>query len=315
MKEKVLVTGGAGYVGWHLSNVLLDAGYYVRVYDNLLYNQKVDETQLKNNSFEFVSGDIRDINSLKKALLSIDYVVHLAGLTGEPACKKNQNLCTSLNTIAVNNLDKIRSGKPLIFASSTSIYGETQKRHCTEETIPTPTLPYSISKYESEKILSNSKNVVIFRPATAFGVSYRHRLDLLINNFVFQAVKNKIITVYDPEVWRTFISVEDLANAYLLAIKNFKFFNNQIFNIGFDNLNLSKNTIIDKIKEQTKCEIIIENNKKDPDNRNFTVDYSKIKNHGLEETVTLDEGISKMIKSYKALESDPSYYCINFKEI
>ncbi|MDP1689556.1 MAG: NAD(P)-dependent oxidoreductase [bacterium] len=315
MKEKVLVTGGAGYIGSHLSNILLDAGYKVKVFDNLLYGQKLDANLSNNNSYEFINGDIRDVKLIEKSLQDVDYIVHLASLTGEPACLKNTELCNSINTQAVQILNEVRSGLPIIFASSTSIYGETGKRHCTEETIPTPALPYSISKYESEKLLSKSENVVIFRPATAFGISFRHRLDLLINDFVFNAVKYNLIKVYDPNVLRTFVSVQDLAKAYLLAIEKFKLFSGGIYNVGFDHLNLDKQTIVDEIKKQTNCEVIVEKNRKDNDNRNFTVDYSKIKKLGFSETIGLVRGIDDMVRCYREIISDPSHYCVNFNQI
>ncbi|MDP1689119.1 MAG: NAD(P)-dependent oxidoreductase [bacterium] len=310
--KKILVTGGAGYIGSHLVPLLLDHNYSVRVFDNLLFNQKIPHHLINNPNYEFLKADIRDETSFNQALKDVDLIIHLAALVGEPACRKYRDVCYETNRDAVKIINKLRDDRPLIIASSTSVYGETGGGLCSEETMPTPTLDYSISKYEAENIVRARNNFIILRPATAFGYSYRPRLDLLINEFVFKAIKEKKLEIYNPNLMRTFVHVKDLARVFLMMAENFYLFKNQIFNVGSENLNLTKAEIGQAIKEHVDYDLKMVQVVDDPDQRNFVVNYDKIKNAGFVMNTSLYLGIKEMVDKFKNLENDPSFYNINF---
>lgn len=311
--KKILVTGGAGFVGSILVPMLLERGYYVRVLDNLLFGQEREHHEAKYSNFEFINGDVRDGDAVKRTLEGIDLIVHLAALVGEPACRKDSELCYSINCDAVEQLNRLRGNTPIIFPSSTSIYGETSGGICNEDTIPKPALDYAKSKYEAEKIFLSGGNCIIFRPATAFGDSFRPRLDLLINEFVFRALKEKSIKVYNPDFVRTFVHVRDFASAIIFMIERFDLYKNQVFNLGFDDLNLTKRQIAEAIRSRVDFSLEFVENSTDPDLRNFVVDYSKFKKTGFLQNHLLSDGIEEMTKHFSMLEDSPSFHNVNFR--
>lgn len=241
-------------------------------------------------------------------------IIHLAAIVGEPACRKNPKSCYEINTGLVEKINNLRNNTPLIFVSTTSIYGEINiEKICFEDTEAKPTLGYARSKYEAEKIIREKDNYIILRPATAFGVSPRLRLDLLVNEFVFNAVNNKYLEVYNPNFSRTFIHVKDLAKVIVMMIERFSEFKNEIFNIGSSNMNATKKEIIDLIKSKIYFKSKIVSDERDPDKRNFIVNYDKIKKAGFEPRFSLSNGISEMIKKFKGLSPHPSFYNVNYK--
>lgn len=306
------MTGGAGYVGSLLVPALLERGYGVRVLDNVIFGQRLENHGAKHPKFEFIKGDIRDRDTVSRALEGIDLVVHLAALVGEPACRKNPKLCYSINRDASEQLNELRGDMPLIFPSSTSIYGETAGGTCNEETVPKPALDYAKSKYEAELSFLKKGNCIIFRPATAFGFSFRPRLDLLINDFVFRALKGKSLKVYNPDFVRTFVHVRDFAFAIVFMVERFEQYKDQVFNLGSDKMNLTKRQIADAICSRFDFLLEFIENYTDPDMRNFVVDYSKLKTTGFTPSYSLSFGIDEMIERFSRLESSPSFYNVNF---
>ena len=313
-KKRILLTGGADYIGSVLTPLLLKKGYFVRVVDALIFNQKPPLADSNSNNFEFIKGDLRDYKVLKSALKDIDIIVHLAALVGEPACHKDSDLCYEVNKGLVEKLNDLRQDIPLIFTSTSSVYGETGSKICFEDkTEPKPVLDYVKSKYEAEKIIRNKDNYIILRPATAFGFSLRMRLDTLINELAFRAVKYKYLEIYNPDFARTFVHVRDFARAILMMVEKFDEFKNQVFNIGSNDMNITKKGVANLIKSKIDFELKIVSGEIDPDKRNFIVNYDKIKKTDFKTRVPLENGIDEMINKFKDIKDNPSFYNINYK--
>lgn len=315
-KKKILVTGGAGYIGSVLTPLLLNKGYFVKIVDALIFSQKPPATDLNSNNLEFIKGDLRDYKVLKSALKDIDIIVHLAALVGEPACRKNPDLCYEINKVLVKKLNDLRQDTPLIFISTTSIYGKTDSKICFEDkTEPKPVLNYAKSKYEAEKVIQNKDNYIILRPAIAFGFSPRIRLDTLINELVFRAVKYKYLEIYNPNFTRTFVHVGDLAESIIMMVEKFDEFKNQIFNIGSNDMNMTKEEIANSIKSKIDFKLKTVSGETDFDKRNFIVNYDKIEKTGFKARVSLENGIDEMINKFKDLKDSPLFYNVNYKFI
>ena len=299
----ILVTGGAGYVGSTLVPMLLQEGHKVRVYDNLLFGGRGLLPCFTNRNFELVVGDTRDEQGLKKVLQDIDLVIHLAAIVGYPACKKDERLADEVNHKATVLLEKMRNRDvPIFFASTGSNYGALIGDLCTEETPLNPLTVYGKTKTAAEQHLLEKGNVVCYRFATAFGVSNRMRLDLLINDFVYQAVKNRNLIVYEKTFKRTFIHVSDMARAFIFAINNIDKMRDNVYNIGSDNMNWSKEQVARKIKEKIEYYLHFAEFGTDEDKRNYEVSYEKISALGYGTTVTVEEGIDELIQAVQVIE-------------
>ena len=231
--KKILVTGGAGYVGTELVKILINKGFEVVVIDNLSYNQKVFSDLLKNKRFRFIKGDIREEEDIKKALKDIDFIVHLAAIVGAPACDEKPALAVKVNVHGTQVINKFRRNIPILYASTGSIYGKVDGT-CNEESPVNPLSLYGKTKYQAEKIVEKTGNYIVYRPATAFGVSERMRTDLLINDFVNKALETNNLSLFEAHAKRTFIHVRDYARAIVFAIDNFEKMKNQVYNICND---------------------------------------------------------------------------------
>lgn len=305
-KKLVLVTGGAGYVGSVLVPKLLAQGFRVKVVDDLIYNQKNDLVGSGNPDIDFVKADLRDDYVIKEAVKGVDYIVHLAALVGENVCRDNPGLSYQLNLGLVEKINKVRKDTPTVFMSTTSIYGETDGRDCSETSEPGPYLPYALNKLGAEKIIIKTNNYIILRPATAFGYSPRTRLDLLPNEFTYKAIHNHFLEVYNPNVQRTFIHVSDLADVITKMISNFDSLKNEIYNVGHNSMNLSKQELAEKIKTKIDYRLKIIDNYNDPDKRNFTVNYDKLINAiGFKPKYDVSLGIDEMIAKFENLKDEP----------
>lgn len=309
-KLRILVTGGAGYIGSILIPKLLDRGAQVTVVDDLIFGQPRPTWYERVN---FIEDDLRDDKILDRAIKDCQAVVHLAAIVGEPACRKDPELASDINIYLTKKINKRRGNIPLIFFSSTSIYGEIGGAICDETSNPTPksTTPYSMHKLKAEKIITPTDNWLIFRPATAFGVSPRQRLDILINELTFQAVKEGKIELFNPEFNRTFIHVSDLSQAVIFGLENFDRLKNNIFNIGADNLNITKRQITDILKNKIKFDLTMTDGNSDPDKRDFIIKYDKIKNAGFTPAISLEQGIDEMISHFSNLPAGREYYNTN----
>lgn len=300
---KVLVTGGAGYVGTSLIHMLSQEGYKVRVIDNLLMGGIGLLPFFAHPNFEFIKGDIRRKEDIKKALNGIDCIIHLAAIVGFPACRKYPEMSREVNVDATKMLLEL-AGKeiPIFFASTGSNYGQLIEDVCTETTPLNPISNYGKQKTEAEKIIGERGNCVIYRYATAFGVSPRMRLDLFINDFTFKAVKEKTLIVYEKHFMRTFIHVRDMARSFIFALKNFNDIKNEVFNVGDSTQNFSKEQICFMIKKKVDYYLHFAEVGHDLDQRNYVVSYDKINKAGFYCKITVEEGIDELIRAYEAID-------------
>jgi len=302
---KILVTGGAGYVGSVLVPELIK-NHDVRVLDNLTYGYYGILPHLGNSNFEFIKGDIRNIEDIKRALKDVDFVIHLAAIVGYPSCKAKPDLAYDVNYIGTRNLVEFCS-VPIIFASSGSNYGKIDDT-CCEETSLNPITEYGITKAKGEEAIMSHTNFVIYRFSTGFGLSLRPRLDLLVNDFLIQAMKDKELVVFEKDYWRAFIHVKDMARSFLFAIENFDKMNGNIYNVGSEELCLRKEDVALKIKRYVDYHLKFAEFGEDPDQRNYKSSFQKIRSLGFEVKYDLDYGIQEMMKAFKFIERKEIYY-------
>ena len=296
---KLLITGGAGYIGTALTHLLLERGDAVCCYDTL--NSGIDPLIpfFRNPRFEVVQGDIRDNQTLEQSLKDVDAICHLAAIVGYPACKQNPKLALEVNVEGTQLLNLARSqDQMLVFANTGSSYGVIEDAICTEDTTLNPQTVYGQTKLEGEKILLDSGNAVSYRLATAFGLSPSLRLDLLINDFCYQAVQNRNLIVYEAHVKRSFIDVYDIARAIIHAFDNYDTMRGQVYNCGSDGMSASKLDVIELIKKQIDFYFHIAEIGKDEDRRDYPVSYDKIRSTGFQTTVTLEARNQAIVKRF-----------------
>lgn len=303
---KILVTGGAGYKGVILTAKLLDQGFNVTVLDNFMYGYEPIMHLATRKNLTILKNDVRNgIPDLK----NYDVVFHLAGISGFPACASNPHSAQLINVEASRLLiEALAPGQMLINASTTSLYGKSGKP-CSEETEVDPVSTYARTKLAAEEILHQKPNVVSLRFATVFGWSTRMRMDLMINDFVYKAVKEKVVVLFDSFAKRTFIHIEDAADCYIFAMNNFERMKGGIFNAGGNNLNFSKQEITDKIKQEVEFSVI-NSELKDKDLRHFIVNFDKIEKLGYRPLKTVEYGISELVRIYGFYEYFSHYRTI-----
>jgi nucleoside-diphosphate-sugar epimerase len=291
----VLVTGGAGYVGSTLVPMLLEKGYRVRVLDNLMYGGDALIPCFRHENFEMLIGDVTNPDDAKNAVKGVDAIVHLAAIVGFPACKKDPELAQRVNVEGTKLINQSRSKKQLmIFASTGSNYGDLETDICTEETPLHPLTQYGVTKTEAEKYLLNEGNVVAFRFATGFGLSPRLRLDLLVNDFVFRALKDKNLIIYEKHFKRSFIDVLDMGRAFIFAIENADKMINNVYNVGDESLCYNKEEVALEIQKKIDFYLHFAEIGEDLDKRNYFVSYKKIKQLGYHTTQSLQHGIDSL---------------------
>lgn len=298
---KVLITGGAGYIGSVLTRMLLDHVALVRVYDNLTWGVDPILANFTCPRFELIKGDICDGESLKRAMQGMDMIIHLAAIVGYPACKQNPEQAQRVNVTGTRILNLARNGQGVIFASTGSNYGAVEDGKCTEDTPLNPLTLYGRTKTEAEKILLDAGNVVAYRFATAFGLSPRLRLDLLPNDFTYQAVRNKSLVIYEASYRRTFIHVRDMARAIIHAMDHFDQMRDAVYNCGDDTLNASKMEIAEMIQQFVPYYIHAAEVGKDADQRNYEVEYARLRATGYRISISLQQGIGEMVRAFQHL--------------
>lgn len=304
---KILVTGGAGYVGTTLVPQLLEKNYEVTVFDNLMFGGDYILPFFRYPNFHFVEGDIRDENAVWNVCKYADVIIHLAAIVGYPACRKEPELAKSVNVDGTRNIIKATSKNQLIiYASTGSNYGAVEEI-CTEETPLNPLSLYGQTKTLAEKMLMDDRTTIGYRFATAFGVSPRMRLDLLINDFTYKAITQGYIVIYESHFMRTFIHVHDMARAFLFAIENQDKMKNQIYNVGSEKMNRSKKDICEMIKSYVNFYVHYADIGEDQDKRNYVVSYKKINNLGFDTTISIDDGIKELTKALKVIKFKVPY--------
>ena len=304
MKVKVLVTGGAGYIGNILVPELLKKGYDVTVYDNLMFQQTPFLDCCAHPDFHFINADVRNYDHLKKAMADKDIIIPLAALVGAPLCNKDTTSTVAINRDAIMMMNKFRSpNQRILYPTTNSGYGIGQEGiYCTEETPLKPISLYGTTKSEAEYDLLQSDNVITFRLATVFGCSPRMRLDLLVNDFTYRAFSQKYIVLFEAHFKRNYIHVRDVAKAFLFSIENFEKMKNQTYNVGLSTANLSKMELCLEIKKQIPDFFITESEiNSDPDQRNYIVSNDKIEAKGYKPDHSLQMGITELIKGFSIM--------------
>jgi len=305
--SEILVTGGAGYIGSVLVPKLLRDGHKVTIYDNLLHGGNHLLPFFDDSNFSFIRGDIRDSSELKCAVKNKDIIIHLAALVGFPVCRMNPKLATSVNVDGTQNIINACSDDQIIFYGSTgSNYGEVFEI-CTEETPLKPLSLYGETKTKAEKMILERQNSIAYRFATAFGISPRLRLDLLINDFTNKCLRDGYLVVYEKDFMRTFIHVDDIANSFMFGIKNLDKMINNVYNVGDDCMNYSKEDVCKMIADKTGAFIHFEDVGEDADKRNYVVSYDKIKGLGFRTSIDLNRGIDQIISALGVVGYENSY--------
>tara|TARA_R110000744_G_scaffold37817_2_gene86444 strand:- start:724 stop:1653 length:930 start_codon:yes stop_codon:yes gene_type:complete len=305
--KNILITGGAGYIGSVLVPELLKEGHKVCVYDSLLFGGNGLLSHFRDPNFTFVKGDIRDTKKLKPLLEDKDIIIHLAAIVGYPACSRNPELTKEVNLEATKKLvNMVRKDQYILFGSTGSNYGAV-KDICTEESPLNPLSLYGETKTEAEKYIMENCNATAYRFATAFGSSPRLRLDLLVNDFVCKAIRDKYIVVYESHFMRTFIHVYDIARSFIHAINNQNIMQGNVYNVGSNKMNCSKKDICTLIKKQTDYYLHLGDFDGDADKRNYIVSYDKISKTGFNTSISLEEGIDELVNSINCIKFDNPY--------
>ena len=250
--KKVLVTGGAGYIGSKLVTKLLNSGFEVTVIDILKFSSKSLNHLFGNKNFKFIKGDVRDKKLMKKILKKNEFVVPLAALVGAPLCEKRKKEAIDVNLRSINFLIKnLKKNNKIVYLTTNSGYGVGEKnKYCDEESPLNPISLYGRTKVQAEKQIMKFNNAIAFRLATVFGYSYRMRTDLLVNNFVFRAINEKKLKLYEPHFRRNYIHIDDVVDGILYAINNFNRLKSNVYNLGLSSANLTKYMLAKKIKKQ-----------------------------------------------------------------
>tara|TARA_B100000959_G_C14978993_1_gene622669 strand:+ start:568 stop:1509 length:942 start_codon:yes stop_codon:yes gene_type:complete len=302
MKKKILITGGAGYIGSKLATKLVSIGYEVTVIDILKFSSKSLNHLFTNKNFHFIKGDVRNKKLIKKLIVKSEFIIPLAALVGAPLCEKykSEAIAVNLNSIKYLLAEASKKQKKIIYLTTNSGYGVGEKnKHCDETSPLRPISLYGRTKVESEKIVMNYENSIAFRLATVFGYSYRMRTDLLVNNFVFKSLQERKLTLFEPHFRRNYIHVNDVVDGILFSIKNFNKLKSNIYNLGLSSANLTKYMLAKKIKNQLKfLKINIIHNKKDPDQRDYYVSNKKIEKKGFKAKTSIDSGIRELINVF-----------------
>lgn len=306
MGATILVTGAAGYIGSVLCEHLLAANYSVIGLDNLMYAQASLFHVCANARFNFVYGDVRDELLMTDLLSHADVIIPLAALVGAPSCDRDSRSAESVNLGAIKLLNHLRSSNQLvIFPTTNSGYGtKTGEVFCTEETPLDPISLYGRTKVEAEAELLTHQNTITLRLATVFGLSPRMRLDLLVNDFVYAAVKRGYLLIFEKDFKRNYVHIRDVADCFIHSIVNADKMIGRAYNVGLDAANLSKEELALKIKEFVpNLYIHFAPIGSDPDKRNYIVSNERMRRAGFEATRSLDDGIKELEKGYRMIRT------------
>ncbi len=305
-KLNILVTGGAGYLGSILVPAFLDAGHRVTVLDNFMFKQNPLAHVCANPDFDVVRGDARDEALIKDLTRNADVVIPLAALVGAPLCNNDQVGTTTINRDAVVMLTKVLSkDQRILMPITNSGYGIGEKgKYCTEETPLRPISLYGTTKVEAEAAALERGNAISFRLATVFGMAPRFRLDLLVNDFVYRAVHDRAVVLFEADFKRNYIHIRDVARAFIHGLENFETMKDEPYNVGLSDANLSKRELCEKIREHLPNFVFMEAPiGEDPDKRDYIVSNEKIEATGFKPAHSLDDGIRELIKGYRMIRN------------
>ncbi len=308
MKERILVTGGAGYIGSILVPSLLRHGYKVTVLDNFMYKVSSLSASCLDEKLEIIKGDLRDEGLLSKIIPRFDCIIPLAAYVGAPLCDSDPFTSKLVNQDATLKLLKmISNNQKVIMPTTNSAYGTGDSdNYCDEESPLNPISSYAIQKVEVETALMEKHNSVSLRLATVFGMSPKMRLDLLVNDFTYRACNDGYIVIYEGNFKRNYIHVTDVARSFIFCIENFSKMRNNIYNVGLSEANISKFELCELIKKYIPNFYIHEAQfQKDKDQRNYIVSNKKIESFGFKPVIDLETGIKELIKGFVTLNERP----------
>jgi len=300
---KILITGGAGFLGSVITEKLLNSNHEVTVLDNMMYNQTSSIVYAHNKLFNFVYGDVRDTELLKKLVLKNDLIIPLAAIVGFPACERDKELATAINYEHVRVVCEVakENNKRVVYPNTNSGYGIGDNGECTEESPLNPISHYGVTKVNAEREVLGIGGISL-RLATVFGTSPRMRMDLLVNEFVYKALTDKYITLFERKFVRNFIHIRDVALVFEKMINEYDTHSGEVFNVGLSTANLTKQQLCETIKEQIPSfEIFHNDNFEDPDKRDYVVSNLKLEKVGWSPNYTLEDGIEELIKTYTIL--------------
>ncbi|CCB89544.1 NAD-dependent epimerase/dehydratase family protein [Simkania negevensis] len=303
---KVLVPGGAGYIGSVLIPMLLSEGHEVIALDNFMYSQSSLNHVCYHPKFSIVKGDLRDKEVLQPLTNWADVVIPLAALVGAPLCKQDPFTATAVNHDAtIHLIHSLSPSQRIIMPTTNSAYGTGDENNfCTEESPLNPISQYAQEKVKVEKALMEHPNAISFRLATVFGMSPRMRIDLLVNDFVYRAVHDRAVLLFESHFKRNYIHIRDVCRAFLFGIQHFDEMRGEIYNVGLSDANLSKQELCEKIKEHIPSFTFVDAPiGQDPDQRNYIVSNEKIHQAGFYPQFSLDAGIEELMKGYNMIRN------------
>lgn len=305
MSLKILITGGAGYLGSMITPFFLSQDYSVTVLDNLMYGQHPLLDCCANPKFYFIKGDICDNALMNRLLPQFDVIIPLAAIVGAPACKINPSLTKMVNYEAYMSLIKILSNNQVVlFPTTNSGYGIGEPNaYCTEKSPLRPISEYGKDKVAIEAALLDKGTAVTFRLATVFGFSQRMRMDLLVNDFTYRAYTDRCLVLFEDHFRRNYIHIRDVAKAFKYGIEHYDKMKGEPYNVGLSSANLTKRQLAEKIKEFVP-ELYIHSAPigEDPDKRDYLVSNNKIEALGWSPDHTLSDGIRELLMGYNIIK-------------
>ena len=306
--KRILITGGAGYLGSVMTEYFLESGHDVTILDSMMYNQTSLIHFSHYESFKFINGDVRNKELLKELVLQNDVIIPLAAIVGFPACERDKELATQINYEHVKFICDIakENDKKVVYPNTYSGYGIGEDGECTEESPLNPISHYGKTKVEAEKEVLGIGGISL-RLATVFGTSPRMRMDLLVNEFVYKALTDKSIVLFEKKFVRNFIHIRDVALVFRKMINQYEKWSGMVFNVGLSEANLTKEQLCEAIKEQVPSfEIFYNDNYEDPDKRDYVVSNALLESCGWRPRYSLEAGITELIKTYTIMISNLS---------
>jgi nucleoside-diphosphate-sugar epimerase len=306
MTTRILVTGGAGYIGSILVPMLLREGYAVHVLDTFQFGPTSLTECCIDPNFQVTRGDCRDREVVARLMRDADYIIPLAAVVGAPACQNDTTAAVSVNLDAIKLILSLRSaGQRIVLPNTNSGYGIGEKASfCTEESPLRPISLYGKTKVAAELAVLDAGNAITFRLATVFGMSPRMRIDLLVNDFVYRALHDRAVVIFEGHAKRNYIHIRDVAGAFLYALRNFDTMKNEAYNVGLSNANLSKLELCAQIRKHLPKFVFLEAPiGEDPDKRDYIVSNAKIEATGFRTRYPLDGGIQELIKGFTILRN------------